>query len=226
MTLEEIFQFLNFWINKSTNAWFTPSELTEVLDRGQLSYYSDNKSKYSTSQLVREILSPFRETYNFTSANTVSGVISIPSNSNYLDLLDIQVQFSISNRTIYAGVPIVNEDERANRLNSQVDPVTVTSPIAEILAPRFIKMWPASGYDGTITYLRRPVKPVFAYSVISQRVIVFDEANSTNIEWRESEIIPVLAKSLQHIGINLPDGAISEFSAAKTQNNFMGINRL
>lgn len=87
-------------------------------------------------------------------------------------------------------------------------------------------MWPASGYDGTITYLRRPVKPVFSYSVISQRVIVFDEANSTNIEWRESEIIPVLAKSLQHIGINLPDGAVSEFAAAKTANNFSGLNRL
>lgn len=226
MNLEEIFQFLNFWINKYTNSWYTIPELTEVLDRGQLSYYSDNKAKYSTSQLVKEILSPFRERFNFTTSDTVSGVIPIPSNSEYLDLLDIQIQYTISDRTIYAGVPIIGEDERAIRLNSQVDPVTVTSPIAEILAPRFIKMWPTSGYTGTITYLRRPVKPVFVYTIISERVIVFDEAASTNIEWRQTEIIPVLSKALQHIGINLPDNAINEFAAAKTQNNFTGLNRL
>lgn len=213
MSLEEIFNFLNFFINKYTNSWYTVSELTNLVDRGQMAYYSDNKAKYATSQLVKEILSPFRATYDFTPSSTVSGYIVVPSNSNYLDLLDIQVTYSISDHTFYVGVPMVNEDERAGRLNSQIDPVTVTSPIGEVVAPRFFRLYPLSGYTGTVTYLRRPVKPVFAYSVISDRIIVFDEANSTNIEWRETEIVPVLLKSLATIGINLPDGAISEFAA-------------
>lgn len=226
MSLEEIFNFLNFFINKYTNSWYTVSELTNLVDRGQMAYYSDNKAKYATSQLVKEILSPFRATYDFTPSSTVSGYIVVPSNSNYLDLLDIQVTYSISDHTFYVGVPMVNEDERAGRLNSQIDPVTVTSPIGEVVAPRFFRLYPLSGYTGTVTYLRRPVKPVFAYSVISDRIIVFDEANSTNIEWRETEIVPVLLKSLATIGINLPDGAISEFAAAKSQGNFIGVNRL
>jgi len=226
MTLEEIFTFLNFFINKQTNSWYTIPELELLVDRGQMAYYSDNKAKYATSQLVKEILSPFKATYDFTPANTVSGYIVVPSNSNYLDLLDVQIEYAISGRTIYVGVPMVNEDERADRLNSQVDPVTVTSPIGENKVPRFIKLYPTSGYTGTVTYLRRPAKPVFAYTVVSGRVIVFDEANSTNIEWRTTEIVSVLLKSLATIGINLPDGAISEFAAAKSQGNFMGINHL
>lgn len=226
MTLEDIFTFLNFFINKYTNSWYTIPELELLVDRGQMAYYSDNKAKYATSQLVKEILSPFKETYSFSSSDTISGYIVVPSNSNYLDLLDVQIQYTISNRTIYVGVPMLNEDERADRLNSQIDPVTVTSPIGENYKPRFIRLYPASGYTGAVTYLRRPVKPVFAYSVVSGRVIVFDEANSTNIEWRETEIVPVLLKALSTIGINLPDGAISEFAMAKTQGNFMGINRL
>lgn len=226
MNLFEILEFLNFWINKYTGSFYSPDELVAALDRGQMAYYSDNKQKYATSQLVKDILSPFKATYNFLPVNTVSGYIVIPSNSNYLDLLDIQIEYGVSNRTLYYGVPVVNEDERAYRLNSQVDPVTVTSPIAEVIAPRFIRLYPLSEYTGTVTYLRRPAKPVFAYTIVSQRVIVFDEANSTNIEWRETEIIPVLLKSLQHLGINLPDNAVSQFAEAKTQGNFVGLNHL
>jgi hypothetical protein len=226
MSLQEIFDFLNFWINQKTGSWYTISELESLVDRGQMAYYSDNKSKYATSQLIQEILSPFLATYDFTPSNTVSGYIVIPSNSNYLDMLDVQIEYTISNRTIYYGVPFPNKDERAMRLNSQIDPVTVTSPIGEMMAPRFIRLYPLSGYTGTATYFRRPVKPVFAYNVISGRVIVFDEANSTNIEWRETEIVPVLLKALESISVNLPDNALAQFSEAKTQGNFMGVNRL
>jgi hypothetical protein len=227
MTLEEKFNFLNFYINKYTGSWFTVSELTEAVDRGQMAYYSDVKAKYATSNLIKEILSPFRATYDFTTSNTISGYIVVPSNSNYLDLLDLQITYEISGvRTVYVPVAMINEDERASRLNSQIDPVTVTNPVGEIVAPRFFRIYPAGGYAGTVTYLRRPAKPAFAYSVISGRVIVFDEANSTDIEWRETEVVPVLLKALRTLGINLTDAEVSEFSAAVTAGNFVGQNRL
>lgn len=225
MTLLESFNFLNFYINKYLGAWYTIPELEQVLDRGQISYYNDQKPKYATSQLVMEILSPFLATYDFTPSNTVSGYIVIPYNSNYLDMLDCQIQFDISTRIIYYGVPFPNKDERANRLNSQIDPVTVTSPIGEITAPRFIRMYPSSGYTGTVTYLRRPVKPVFVYTVISGRVIVFDEAASTNIEWRTTEANAVLLKALETLGVNLSAQDIAQFAEAKTQQNWLGQNR-
>jgi len=160
MNIDEAFDFLQFWVNKRTGAWYTIPELTALVDSGQISYYNDQKPKYATSQLVREILSPFRETYTFSTLNTVSGYVVIPSNSDYLDMLDIQIYYSISDRTVYYGVPIVSEDERADRLNSLIDPVTVTSPIAEITAPRYFRMYPVSGYTGSVTYLRRPIAPL------------------------------------------------------------------
>jgi len=228
LTLQDSFNFLNFFINKATGSWYTIPELELVCDRGQMTYYNDQKPKYATSQLVKEILSPFRNTYSFTPSNTVSGYVVIPSNVNYLDLLDIQIEFAISARTVYSGVEIVAEDERANRLNSQIDPVTITSPIAEIVAPRFIRMYPtaAPGYTGVITYLRRPAKPVFAYTVISGRVIVFDEANSTNLEWRETEQNAVLLKALSTLGINLSDQEVVQYAEMKNQTNYQGVNKV
>jgi hypothetical protein len=226
VNLNEAFEYLQFWINKKTGSWYTIPELELLTDRGQMSYYSDLKPQYAKSQLVKEILSPFKREYQFTPSNTVSGYIVIPSNSNYLDLLDIQIEFLISSTTVYAGVAIVNEDERAIRLNSQIDPVTATSPIAEIIVPRYIKMWPQTGYTGTITYLRRPAKPVFGYSLVSERVVVYNSATSTELEWRETEQNAVLLKCLSSAGINLSDEEIQNYSEIKTQSNWIGQNRI
>ena len=226
MNIKEACEFILFWVNKFQGAWYSPEQLCEIIDRGQMSYYNDQKPKYATSQLVREILSPFRRVYDFNTTNTVSGYIVIPSNVDYLDMLDIQIQYQISNRTVYYGVPIVAEDERADRLNSLIDPVTVTSPIAEITAPRYFRLYPVSGYTGAVTYLRRPVAPVFAYSVISERVIVYNAAASTQLEWRDTECVPLLLKALQSIGINLSDAEVAGFAQAKTESNFSGVNRM
>lgn len=226
MSLQEQFDFLNFWINKSLGSFYTISELEMILDRGSLSLYEDLQPKYATSQRIKDALAPFRATYNFTPSTTVSGYIVIPSDSNYLNLLDVQTTFQISNTTVYAPVTMVNEDERANRLNSQIDPVTVTSPIGEIIAPRFIRLYPtaAPGYTGTVTYFRRPVKPVFGYSVISGRVIVYNEATSTQLEWSESWVNVVLMKALSSIGINLSSQEIQQYAELKTQSNYQTVN--
>jgi hypothetical protein len=80
-------------------------------------------------------------------------------------------------------------------------------------------------YNGNVTFLTRPIKPVFAYTVISGRVIVYDSANSTQLQWRESEINSVVFKALQTLGINLSANEIAEWGNQKSQQNYMGENR-
>lgn len=223
MNLQDIFNELNFYIGKYTGSYFTVSELENCLDAGSLALYSDLKPKYATSQLVKDALSPFRSTYNFTTQ--VSGYVIVPD-TDYLDLLDLQIYFQISNRTVYYPVKMVNEDERANRLNSQINPVTITSPIGEQTAQRTFRLYPTGTYNGNVTYLKRPTKPVFGYSVISGRVIVYNPNTSTQLDWRESELNMVIVKSLQILGVNLRADDISAWSAAKSAGNYMNQNRI
>ena len=221
MQINEVFDRLNFFINKYTGAFYTIPELEDLTDAGSLGLYSDLKPKYATSQLIKDSLSPFRRFFDFTPSGTISGYIVVPD-LTYLDLLDIQISFQISGRTMltYCPVKMINEDERANRLNSQIDPVTITSPIGEQTAPRYFRLYPLSGYTGTVTYLRRPIKPVFGYSVVSGRIIVYDPATSIQLEWRDSEINAIILKSLQIAGINLSDAELLQFSEQKSQGNF------
>lgn len=224
MNLEEGYEFLNFFVNKVTGSYYSPPELDLIVDRGQMSLFEELRPKYATSQRIQDALAPFLEDYEFTASNTLSGYIIVPSDRNYITLLDIQINFGISNRTVYASVPIVNKDERSNRLNSQLNPVTVTSPIAEQTAPRYFKIYPISGYEGTVTYFRRPVAPYFDYTLISGRVIQYNSAQSVQLEWPEDWQNAVYIKALSSIGINIRENDIEQFAEQKGQNNFLNQN--
>lgn len=197
--------------------------MEDLIDAAQRSFYSDIQPKYATSQRVKDILAPFKETLNFTTL--VSGNV-IVTDTRYLDLLDLQIYFLVSNRRIYYPVQIVNEDVRAQRLNSQIDPVTVTSPIGEQVGQRTFRLYPASAYNGNITYLRRPIKPVFGYSVISGRVIVYNSLTSTQLEWEDSVINQIIAKGLSSIGINLTSTELQQYAEMKSASNYVGVNML
>lgn len=225
MNLQEAYDHLNFWINKYIGVYYTPEELDAITDRGQLSLFSDLQPKYATSQNAKDALAPFRRSWSFTPAQTISGVIPVPSDLNYLSLLAIYVNYDISGITRYAGVTMVNEDEIPDRLNSQIDPVTVTSPIGEQLFPGFFRIYPTSGYTGVITFFRRPAKPNFVYTTISGRVIVYDDAASTQLEWPENFQNAVLLKALESAGINLTDQEVQQFAQTKTNQNAQGFNR-
>ena len=227
MDISEAFDFLNFWINKNTGAWYTIPELTSLVDGGQISYFTDKKAIYATSQEAKTILSPFRKVYDFTPTDTPNGVVTVPlTNPEFLEILTIRTSYSISNHTVYNGIPFVNEDVIASKLSSQTDPVTVAEPICEQLSLNTFQLYPQVGYTGRAVYFSRPIVPVFAYTVISGRVIVYDPTNSVQLQWKQTDIIPILLKSLQSIGINLSSDDVSQFAQMRTQSNFVGQNRL
>lgn len=223
MNISEVVNYLNYFINKVTGAWVSPSEACTLLDRGQMALYADFKTRYATSQYVKDALSPFIRTANIN--GTVSGLVTI-NDVDYLDLLDMQIFYDISNRRVYAPVKMVNEDERANRLSSQRDPVTVTSPIGEQIGLRSFKLYPVASYNGNVTYFRRPAKPVFGYTLISGRVIVYNPLTSTQLEWSEQHIDAIIIKALATLGINLNDADIANYATEAAQRNYNGINRV
>ncbi len=224
MNISEAFDFLNFWISKERGVFYTIPELQLITDRGQMSLYSDLQPKYATSQRVKDALAPFRDTYDFTTL--VSGVVSVPANQNYLNLLDLQIYFTQDSRVQYRGVPMVNEDVRAARLNSQIDPVTEFDPFGEQTGVGNFRIYPVALYNGTVTFLRRPVAPVFGYTVVSGRVIVYNSGTSTQLEWTEAWQNAVLLKALSSIGINLSDQQVQGYAQLKTSENYQSVNMI
>jgi hypothetical protein len=229
MNLQETFDFLNFWINKYTGAWYTFQELEMVIDRGQMSLFNDLQIQYATSQRVKDGLAPFRQTVQFTPATSPNGLITISSLSNepYISLLDLRIEYTdASGRDNFVSVKMYNEDELSFRLMSQIDPLTEEFPIGEVVSKGVFQLYPATGYTGRVTYLRRPVKPnaVPDPNQSGGRVIVIDEDASTQVEWLENWQNAVLIKALSSIGINLGEQDIMQYAELKSQSNFVSKN--
>lgn len=189
-----------------------------------MSLFDDLSPKYATSQNIKDALSPFRDVYNFTTQ--VSGYVIVPTDRNYEKLLDIQIYFQVSNRTIYYPITLYNEDTRATRLNSQINPVTITSPIGEQTGKQTFRLYPVGQYNGNVTFLRKPVDVVFGYSVISGRVIVYNPNTSVQSEWSEIWQNSILLKCLSSIGINLTSQDVSQYAELKTAANYQGVNMI
>lgn len=219
MDLNEAYTVLNFYINKEQGGWYAPEELTRIVVRAQHTLYNTYYTKYSTSQRLDDALAPFKVDFQFTNVSTPGGLITTPD--DYLDLLGIYtIVTGADNITRKRPVEIVNEEELVIRLNSQVAPVTVNDPIGIIKTEWNVQLYPEQPQAGIMMYLRSPVAPYFAYSVVSGRVIVYDQANSVQLEWSDKDVETILLIALNGLGINLSEADILQWSELKTQQNF------
>ena len=91
MDLKVIHDTILYFLNKEQNGFVTHAELDLVLDKAQLvlfnQYHTNPKMpagtasvSYGESQRIDDALSPFKEKYTFSTIDTPSGVITLPSN--------------------------------------------------------------------------------------------------------------------------------------------------
>lgn len=223
MDLNEVYTLLNFYINKEQGGWYSPEELTRIVDRAQKTLYNTYYTKYATSQRLDDALAPFKVDFQFTTINTSpSGLIPMPG--NYLNLLALYT-IRIDDNSIphRRAVEIVNEEELAIRTESQVVPVTLDDPIGVIKTTWDIQLYPAQPQSGVVMYLRAPLTPVYAYSVVSGRVIVYNQGLSTQLEWSDKDQETIILIALNGLGINLSENDVLQWSELKTQQNFTSV---
>jgi hypothetical protein len=234
MNIKDCVDFLNFWIRKERGAFYTIEESVQLIDRAQLAYYNDIIPRYATSQIVKDTLEPFKTKLEFDEAASIDGKVYI-NDTSYLNLLSFAIKYTIpyTSKNIYYPVKMINEDELADKLNSQIDPPTITAPVGELLTDKdynnitryYIQLYPEESNTGFLYYMRRPITPVYSYTV-NGRNIIYNAANSTQLEWRDVDIDAILLKALSSIGINLSDQEVSQFAELKSQQNYQGVNHL
>lgn len=217
MNLNEVYTLLNFYINKEQGGWYSPEELTMIVDRAQHTLFNNYYLKYQTSQRLDDALAPFKAEWGFS---VTTGVIVNPV--DYQDMLAMTVTVTdTSTRTL--PVEVVTNDELANRLNSQVNPVTVSSPIVVRSNNYGWQLYPKTTHNGVMTYLTIPRAPVFNYSVVSGRVIVYDPTFSIQLQWNDKDILSIIYLALNGLGINLSEGDVLQWSEMKNQQNLTAI---
>lgn len=244
MNIKEAVDYLNFWIRKERGAFYTIEESVNIIDLAQNAYFNDIMPKYATSQIVKDTLQPFKETLTFSPTTTTNGRITI-DDINYYDLLDCSINFIQDSREQFYSIKMTNEDELADKLNSQINPPIPTAPVGQMFTTRDIdenvlyqiQFYPRQDiYEGFIHYMRKPLKPIYGtFPPLGGRVIVYNPSlynpitnpdGSRQLEWRSNDVNKILLKALLSIGINLSDQEVSQFAEMKSQENYQGVNNL
>lgn len=202
-TIQDISNLLRFIVRKERGVFITYAESDAALDAGQLDAFNDYFKLYAIDQVIHDALTPFRVYQPFTS--TSGGVVTYEA--DYLHLL-AGVFTVVGSDT--CPVRFVQTDEYPIAISSQLRPVAVTTPIAMDTATGF-QLYPATTHIGAYNYLRRPATPVFGYTQAG-RVITYNSATSTQLEWGDIYINQIIAYALRFYGIYIGDEQVLSFA--------------
>jgi hypothetical protein len=227
MDIKVIHDTILYYLNKDQTGYVTHSEIDQVLDKAQLAlfnqYHTNPKlpsqaqaALYGESQRIDDALSTFKSKYTFVNGTSPSGIVTLPSDYMHLLSLYTTVFNSQLGRNVYSGVQVLSEEELIDRLESQVIPVSLEDPIAIMNSQNRIQLFPEQGQTGGVYYLRRPVAPVFAHTQ-SGRTVTYNQAGSTQLEWRDFDVNNIISIALSYYGLNLSAAEVIQFAEVKQQ---------
>jgi len=214
MTLKEIHDFILLVIDKEISGWVRPEDIDQALDRSSMSIFRAMLKGYAKNQEYQDALSPFKTPHVFTNTTSSAGVITLPE--NYVHLLSITALIFDNDTEANRQLPVevVNADELAERLGSQLKPVTSNKPIAHFIGKGKLQLFPSKPAVGQVWYLKRPNKPEFKYTQ-SGRAVTYNPSTSVQLEWGEVETNAVIYQALQLLGVNLSDEQMVQYTQLK-----------
>jgi hypothetical protein len=217
MTIDKAHYWIDFIVNKEITGYFSPAQKDAALERASMERFAELLPLYAVNQKAQDDLGPFKKTYAFTNSTSPIGLITLPA--DYLHHLNTRIQTynNQQQRVIYEPVDIVNDDELAKRLNSQLIPVTVSKPIGQWAGKGKLQLYPKSGNAGIVDYLKKPDAPVYAYTIVD-RAVTYNSAGSTQPEWDDLNMSAIILRAVTYLGVHMDDQKKVEYSnTLKTQ---------
>jgi hypothetical protein len=243
-SISDIHRLIRLLLNKEQTGHHSPEEFDDLLDVAQMSVFNDlygNRKQYASgrpvppvalgvTQGVNDALLPFRVALEFNAnpytlgtndfGTGTDGILRIPSNYIHLSTLYTTTFVAALGKNKTQRVTVLNEDQLADRLDSFLLTPSETHAVA-ILAQRDdtgtrIQFYPNTGKTGYGSYMRRPLKPKFSYT-LAGRVVTYDQATSVQLEWGEEILNEVILQTLALLGVNLQDMNALQYAESKLQ---------
>lgn len=215
MDVNAVYELMKFAINKNQQGYLNPASFNLVINAAQRSYLDyllGEYQKYKTgrpistvqfgqNERIRQSISPliygtvlFPFTYN--------GVAPFPSDYEYNDSMWGQYGFY--------KIRFVQQDRLDDYLHSGIDPIA-TNPVYLINHEGFL-FFPNDIGAAKMSYVRTPPSVVWAYVFNSNQRPVYDPFNSVDPVWGDTDILNIIVRALQLVGLNLQLGAVIQYS--------------
>lgn len=220
MRIDKVHDYILFELDKASRGYVDHEKIDLVLDHQQMVEFSALFPAAGMSQQLHDDLAPFKKNAVYTAEDYVAGenktgpdgIVVLPG--DYLHLLHV--------RTDTERLEVLNDNEVGDRLDSVIidapfavrEGVGGTSNTVAFTAP-YLQLYPKEGKAITVTYLKRPAAPNYAYTIVN-RATVFDAANSTDLEWNDEATMRIINRTLAALGVHLQAGDVVQLMEAKT----------
>lgn len=206
MDINQTFNFLNFIVNKQQSGNITPSQFNIIAERSQIDFFNKEYMKFQLTREVTDALSPFLVPTIINPDS--SGQFVYPS--DYYHVASVRHLYYVNNIAVPVPVEEITNNELGEMLMSQVAPATTKYPKVSYY-DSYLQFFPKSVKAIQFDYLRRPVTPVWAYTVVNGRP-VYDPTLSVNLEVYDEFQNEIVAMMLSLYGANISSQQVVQFS--------------
>lgn len=217
MTVDDIFKIVLYAVAKNNSqGYVSPDDFNSVLmptaQRSYLDYLRGEYQKYKAgrpiavvefgqNQMVRQSLAPLIYGTVLT-PDSVTGIASYPSDFELVDAMWGQYGFY--------NIRFIQQDRLDSYYHSQIDPIA-TNPVYLIRHEGF-QFYPENIGNTRLSYVRTPPNITWAYTLDSNGLPVYDPINSQQPVWGETDILNIIVRALQLVGVNLQLGVVIQYS--------------
>lgn len=223
MNISDLHEFIALLENHQQVAFHSPEEIDNCIHRASMDLFWKFAPVYGDNKEAKTALDPFQQTYQVTPANSPLGLVTLPQGLAFPSVLNFATLLSCMAvsydntrlQTVYFDIDMVNNDELAQRLMSQIKPVTRDRPIATSNGNGVYQLYPQQPNTAMFTYLALPVKPVYGYTIVGRKP-QYNAGASTQLQWNEAYFTEIINGSLVYLGLNLGDTNLVQFMAQKS----------
>lgn len=220
MTVDQIYRLILYCCAKNRQqGYVSPDDFNQVLmPTAQNSYMDYLLGEYQRYQIqrpiavvefgqnerVRQSISPL--IYNIVlNINQTTGIAPFPSDHEYNDEM----------WSLYGlyDIRFIQQDRRNSYVRSVIDPVT-ENPVYLLRNEGF---WfePVNPYDrdqARLSYVRQPPSIFWGYDLDGNGRPVYNPALSQQPVWGESDLLNIVVRALQLVGVNLQLGVVIQYA--------------
>ncbi len=204
--IKEIHDQINLITAKGRTGYHTPTQIDTAVYMASKWLYNLYYQEYESNNYLSDSMSVFLS--DPTTLTLVAGKYTIPS-----DFMHETGEISANGKTVKR----LTHAQLSQRRDSALVPPTTDYPICAFYKT-FIQFYPTTLTNVVMTYLKKPVQPVYATTISNGRA-VYDDAASVDVEWNENDTVKITSKALEVLAQNLENPILAQYADNKSNKN-------
>lgn len=190
MNINNVFQFLNFIVNKNQSGNITPAQFNIGAERAQVEFFNKEFRLFQTTREVTDALAPFL-TPSIINPDSF-GQYSYPS--DYVHVASLRHLYYVNNVAVTVPIEEVPNNEIGDMSMSQVAPATLKYPKVSYYNT-YLQFYPKTIKAVQFDYFKSAPPPVWGYTVANSRP-VYDATTSVDFlidDTYQNEVVMMIA---------------------------------